>query len=103
MLVNPNINIDEDINTNVDRNKVYSVGNIFSLYLGNGGVECLLFMTKYPVDELRKYCQIHDMVGFYLHMIFDHDQNLSRYVLKLIATHSTLIRLYIRSFENGCD
>lgn len=100
MLVNPKISVDVDIDTNVDRNKVYSVGDMFSFYFGNGSVECILFMTKYPVDELGKYCQIHDMEGFYVHIIFDHDQNVSRDVLKLIATHSILIRLYARTFEN---
>lgn len=102
MLVNPKISIDVDVDTNVDRNKVYSVGGMFSFYLANGGVECIIFMTKYPVDGLSKYCQIHDMEGFYVHMIFEHEPNVSRDVLKLIATHSILIRLYIRSFENEC-
>lgn len=92
-LVNPMLKIANDTQY-INPNKVNSVGNLFSFYLGNGDVECVIFITK---EHMVEFDIFHTFLGndnlFNVYLIFDNDDVvIDRSTYKLIAQHATLIK-----------
>lgn len=91
-IVNPKLKIQNDIHY-INNKKVSSLGNLFSFYLGNGDVECIIFITKEHMVEFDIFNTFLGNDNLYnVYLIFDNDDIvIDRNIYKLIAKYSTVI------------